>query len=702
MNEAPKPRFTKSRIWLLVWLIPILVIWAVLILKVPIAFLQNGGWQTLIDRKSQTAKVKTHTGTNSGVQEITFDPQTGAFTCETNPKQSGTTRIKSDSQDNLWRLISVDDEGETTRDIEFEFPGFPRLVNDRFALHYDHTAIWTRDISRPDSELIETPNQSSCFWDKSLKDTRRFVRHNRLVPPKLNNATVSDFMLELFEIDEQANPIALKTWPGLQSSELSRSSAILDDEIVTLNPTSMAIEYHCLDEGRLTQSIPILEHMDPSVQKWFLNSDFFFINAPNGIRHFDLKSRQWIKLPDERYLIGECSPDSQLWLAYDHSGESAVVLIDKESGLEVAKIKNTWHAHFLDNESIICVLPNNGWTFRQFSTQDGSKIKTWTPFWWVLPILLVSIAGYVIWSYLWLCRTGPSSFQVWASIMLLSAVPLLAFVLRTRLVGDTFDLGRNPIQYAQAINFSLLLLSTVWIINSKQRIVIRLLPMIVSLAILSAAVTYTFSEDLRLVAIGIVQMAFPTALFGFVFLVFRRFGYRLLSEDPKLASNAGLSQSAPTQTSASVQEKTSLVTIQDMFLLVGSVALVFATATPLLPSLHHSLGELERIIPGMGHLITGAALQILAWWLVMTGKQFGSTKFIIVAITFLFLLAEPVLRFATGATTLSHWVYGFGLSPELMRVTLSAIVSTYWLGLAFRLGGWRWERISPVPIPEKA
>jgi len=135
MNEATKPRFTKSRIWLLVWLIP--------------------------------AKVKTHTNTNSGAQEITFDPQTGAFTCETNPQQSGNTRIKSDSQDNLWRLISVDDEGETTRDIEFEFPGFPRLVNDRFALHYDHTAIWTRDISRPDSELIETPNQSSCFWGKS-------------------------------------------------------------------------------------------------------------------------------------------------------------------------------------------------------------------------------------------------------------------------------------------------------------------------------------------------------------------------------------------------------------------------------------------------------------------------------------------------------------------------------------------------------
>ena len=694
MNDAPKTRFAKSRIGLFLWLFPILAIWGVLILKVPIAFLQNGGWQFSIDRKSQTAIVKTHTNTNEGVQEVTLNPQTGAFTCEKSVRRPGNNLKKSDSQDNLWHLSTVDDEGKTNRDIEFEFPGFPRIVNDRFAYHFDNTTIWTRDLSRPDSELIETPSQSRCFWAKHPKDINRFVRLNGAVPPKLNNATVPVFVLELFEIDEQANPIVVKTWPSVQANDLNRSSVFVDDEIVTLNPNSMAIEYHSLDDGGLTQSIPILQHMDPTAQGWFLNKDLFFINAPNGVRHFDLKSRQWIELPDERYLVSQRSPDDQLWLAYDHSGQSSVVLIDKESGQEIAKIKNPWQAHFLDDESIVCILPNYGWTFRQFSTQDGSKMKTWTPFWWVLPILLVSIAGFVVWSYLWLSRTGPSNFQVWGSILMVAALPLLAFVLRTRLVGDTFDLGRNPIQYAQAINFTLLLLSTIWAVNSKQRIVIRLLPMIVSLAILSAAVTYTFSEDLRLVAIGIVQMAFPTALFGFAFLIFRRFGYRLSSKAPKLVSNDGISQTASTETSASVQEKTSLVTIQDMFLLVGSVALVLATATPLLPSLQHSLGELETLIPGLAQLITGAVLQISAWWLVMTGKKLGPTKFIIVAITFLFLLAEPVFRFATGATTLSHWVYSFGWFPELMRVTLGAFVSTFWLGLAFRFGGWRWERTS--------
>ena len=501
MSKAPKPQFAKSQIGLILWLVPILVAWGILILNVPIGFFLNGDWELSIDHESQTARILSR-GWGNWPQEIAFDPQAG--TLNQNPtKRPGNTSTQSDSKSNLWRTVAIG-----------------------------------------------------------------------------------------------------------------------------------------------------------------------------------------------KYYVYDRSPDDRQWLA-DGPKWGVTRVIDKESGLEVAKIKSTWNTtKFLNRNSAIAISPKFGWTFQQFSTQDGSEIQNWNPFWWVLPLLLPSVLGFVIWSLFWLRRTGPSTIHVWATILVLSVIPLLAFTTRVRLVGDKFDLGRGPIQYGQGIVLALLLLSTVWVINSKQRIVFRLLPMLVSLAILPVAATQTFSETLRFVAIGITQMAIPMIFLAFAFLVFRLFGYRLSPIKPDLDSNDELTQDLSNENSVSIQENTTQVTIQDMFLIVGGLALVFAAMAPLLPSIYRSLGEPERLIQIMGPLIAGAALQVFAWWLVMTGKKTGVVKFSIVAIIFLLLLAEPVFCFASGVQYCPVWAFQFNWSPELIRLALAAFVSTFWLGLAFRYGGWRWERIS--------
>ena len=292
------------------------------------------------------------------------------------------------------------------------------------------------------------------------------------------------------------------------------------------------------------------------------------IETASGARHFDLKQQRWLNLPG-KYNIASASPEGRWWLAYD--AQRNAVVIDSATETEVAQLGQFSGVEFLNEESLLSLTPRSGWTIQQIAAKDGAIEQSWTPFWWVMPVLAGSVVAFFIWSYFWLRQPTQSVGQVWFTIFALALIVLPAISLRMKLVGNPFDLGRAPNQYGQGVIFALMMLSTLWLINSKQRAVIRLSPLLVTLAILSATVGYTFADDFNFVAIGVINITFPILLFAFVSVIFLRFKFRLV---PSLNGGAAQNGSSGDDPKHDSTDNYSRITIQDMFLLVGVCALV--------------------------------------------------------------------------------------------------------------------------------
>ena len=477
-----------------------------------------------------------------------------------------------------------------------------------------------------------------------------------------------------------------------------------NEQFVSLNPTTFAIEYRSRDSGKLTESIPLRPGITPMQNPWQLTVDLLWVGQPNESIYFDLKSKKWIPPLSEYCRIEESSPDDRHWVMrnYTQTDGGIAFIIDRESNEIVSTIEDFAQVHFLDNETMLSLSRRWGTTINKIRVSDGETIDSHSPYWWVLPLLIAGVVPYFIWSYVFLRDTLPEhrgSMGVWLMIAIVAGLPLLTFILRMK-VGESMDLGRHPVQYAQAIILSLLLISTLWITNSKQRIVIRLIPMFATLAILFGSVTLLFANDFNGVMIGVLQAIIPESIYVFAFVVARRFGYRII--EPKTAQNSE-------ENSSELATKTSRVTILDMFLLITGAALLLTAITPLLPSFGNSLGQLQHIFSSLASLIVIGLLQVAAWCLAMSGTR-GNAKngkrtikpiTIIVFTILLFLLVfEPAYQFATGKNHITNWLslVLHQQDPVIPRILVCSFLTTFWLGLTFRFSGWRWERIDSKTI----
>jgi hypothetical protein len=493
----------------------------------------------------------------------------------------------------------------------------------------------------------------------------------------------------MFEIDDQGIPVLTATVrAAINPLDPRISVSLVGDKIVVLNPNANSIEYYSGVDGCLLDSVPLLKGMDPVLQSWAFYGNQFWIDLPESRRYFDLKTKTWIRLPEGKFSLADSSANDKLWLAYHREGNqhNVAVLIDKAQNKVVSRLERFTLVEFLDNESVLTLSPNWGMTIQRIATKDGSVMQSWSLYWWVVPILVGSILMFVIWSLFWIRETGSNALSVWGTIVVLGGVPALVFILRTKFVGDSLDLGRGPIQYAQGVIYAWLLISTIWMVHSRQRIVIRALPLVVTAALLFAAVTFSFSKDLNQVILGLVQMLVPVFLYLFGCLVFRRFGFRLWAPvDESVVLDH-------TSTPKERLQNTLTITIKDMFLLVAGAALVFATMNPLLPSLKASLGDMKHILDGISVLVIACFIQGSAWWLGMSGRKLYGTKMLVFSILLMALVMEPVYQFVTGNTTIRDVIGSWGMSVTMVRVVATSSLATVWMGLVFRSAGWTWSR----------
>jgi len=222
-----------------------------------------------------------------------------------------------------------------------------------------------------------------------------------------------------------------------------------------------------------------------------------------------------------------------------------------------------------------------------------------------------------------------------------------------------------------------LLGGVVWLMHTRMRIVPRLLPFLLAITVLASSVTITFKGQLAYVIPGAIQALIPVSVFFACCLLFRRLGYRL-------------NLPGEIESSAEVQ-KTSLVTIRDMFVLMAVLAMLFAGLSPWLPNFGDLFSALSQVLGALGQFAILSLAPVLAWWLAMSQKKWRFPGFILFLGTFVFLIAAAASRFA-GSTSLIFNLFGF--FPPIDARPAMCFVATWWIACCFRLHGWEFCRSS--------
>ena len=227
---------TKTLARIFLWLIPILVIWTILVLFVPIT-LSDGLYRFSVNTKTQQAtllEVKQLYFSSNEMHEWsqthTFDVPTSKLTLDDSKtplwnraRQQGGDLIAFEKFEDRWKVKTIDHKNGATKDsVTIDFPVEPNIIGNRFVVGMDQDNIYVHDLRKSDdsSTNVKTsfetlPNVSDCLTNVPMpiaspdehasEEENRFYRINRLAPGSAK-ANAQSQNIELFEIDDQGTP----------------------------------------------------------------------------------------------------------------------------------------------------------------------------------------------------------------------------------------------------------------------------------------------------------------------------------------------------------------------------------------------------------------------------------------------------------------------------------------------------------------
>ncbi len=528
MDKGLKSKNTRRRLLLVACLIPILAAWYYLVADVPILFFQGtSGYFASPEKRTVTIFGKSDPG--DWEQYLVFDARTGRIRAERNATlaRNGVswaefiTRFSKDGIEyKRWRLWKAEASDAHVKDfIEFDFPAaaWPRMVGHRYAVHVNTGSILVRDVDSAGAIATAYPiaRQSSGTLIP-IRDTNRFALVHA-VPLQPNTAS-PQVVVELYEIGETGVPSLIRTWPAMHGISEPSSLAViaLNDQFINIHPTDNNFEIRSTVDGSLirTQSLP--EDFNAGTEKWFLARDALVVYG--GARTFWIAQNRWLKAPNGFLSYYEDSPNRRLRLWFMGDNETQLVTeCDSDKVISTVATSSDIGA-FLDDETLLFSSMHWGLTFREVDAKTGLTIRTWRPYWWVFPVLWVSVFAYVIWAIAWLRSVSESNRWVWLHIAWVISFPIIALAWRHKFVGDTLDLQRDSFFILEGIFIALIFLASVWGCNAREWVVRKLLPMLLCFASLSMALSLVFSAsmatatDLLLQASGFMTISIVVCL----------------------------------------------------------------------------------------------------------------------------------------------------------------------------------------------
>ena len=681
---------------LLVLLLLMAVGWAILIVRVPILFTSQAFPGFLLDRDSGIATL-THSNQDLNhpwSEEIRFNLHSGTFDwktsrevddlffatgTETNKNRKLLLRTNPNQMDGQFRLVSP--SGAGLPDRNFQFPQPPYLVNERFVVGEETGNLLVLDCGDEDSVIQKTKVAGVPLVGgiRPIDDVSCFLRF-QAIPIVGKNPPA--YRVQHFRIDKDGVVKPGAVWQALDMGTAPYLCiANAGDERASINPTTYEVEFRDTSDGKLVGSTPFLDSLDPVGFPTRLVKDLLRVDPPQGPSRFlDLKRRKWLPaIEGVNYGPHADLADKFMILRGRADGYVVSKVFDIQKQEVISKFDSYVFSDFIDEDSILDVSAFSGITFKRIDPQTGDVLQTWKPLWWVIPLTTFLCGSWLLWSWLWLSVrcSGPRNglAAVWFDVTLIALLPLIVCIVRLRFIGDITDLSRMPVEIAQAIILALLLVGVVWLMFTRMRIVLRLLPFLLAITVLAASVTITFKGQLAYVVPGAIQSLVPVSVFLVGCLVLRRMGYRLNSPS-QIAATAGV-------------EKTSVVTIRDMFVLMAVLAMLFAGFSPWLSGLGDLYGALSQVLMALWQFAFVSLAPLLAWWLAMSQNKWRFLGHTLFLGTFAFQVALSATRFA-GSDSLIFDLFGF--FPQISALPAMSFVATYWIACCFKFHGWEFNR----------
>ncbi len=661
-------KYLLRRLQPIACLIPILVVWYYLLAEYPITFFQGTtSYFASPQRRTVTLFGNSHTG--EWEQYLVFDTHSGRIRVEKNATlaRNGvscpefvTSFSKDGNSYKKWRLRPVEQGAvRATKYWEFDFPSVatPRIVGHRYAVQVVAGAILVQDIYS--ANAITTSHRISYQnggWIIPIGDANRFAVVQSIGPqPRTVSPQVA---IELYEIGETGIPSRIDTWKARRGMDDTSSLSMteLGDQFIDIHPMDSNFEIRSTVDGSLIGTQPLPADFHALTDKWHLNRDALYVNR--GARTFWITKSRWLNAPAGFLSYYENSPNHKLRL-WSVGDVSTQVITDCDSDKEIARIDTGALGAFLDDETLVFASMQWGLAFREVDAKTGTTIQSWRPYWWVFPALWISVSAYVVWSIAWLRSTKESNPWAWLDIAWVISFPILTLAFRVKMVGDSLDIGRDPIFLLQGFYCALIFLAAIWGCNSYEWIVRKLLPMLLCFASLGTALFLVFNARIAIATNFILQALGFMAISIVGCLLLRVFGFHWSQ-----ASSHSLSE----------RQKASL---RDLFMLVLLSAALCAPMRLIVPDPMALDLSLIKWMP-LGILVLAPSM---AWATALSTNRYahGFGKCVSILLV-LYMLFGMTSYYCTGSRLLrfhNDWE-GFAIT------FVSAFVATFVLSKAFR------------------
>lgn len=560
---------------------------------------------------------------------------------------------------------------EVRREISFDLPAFPTILDGRYAVCMDASQISVLDLydAEPKPFHLAAPLVGRWTWISQVPGKSRFWRIN-------DSVTKAAARVEVFEIADHSVQ-KLFSWPV---GTLGHRAGQADDCLWCVTPDDQRIQRRSLDNGKVVETIALPPGFDPTTMTLgFMQGLFWTSDGVTNPKYYDPTDSRQLQLPDDRLHLASSSPDGRRRLFFDYPAPSVsrrAVIYDMASHtvrLDLPLPQACYVAQFLPDNRLKLASSSYGISSYLIDLDSGQITHRQTPYAWVAYAMPLLFLSFLVWAIAWMRASARAGIWAWCDIALLSGIVMLPLLLRLFAVGTSYDVNRLPFNYCHGIFLGLFQLGAAWLIFGAARLTLRYIPIVLILAALVTALNFVLTTNKSTAGVAVEALALTVipalamcALSGLA----RLGGWRWRRLD----------QGGPLSVAF-----TGRTTMRDPFIAITCFAIAAAAMRPLAPYLFHSqMNGFQLDILAMLVACTFAALMF-----ALTARRlvfkFGAVISILLSVA---IVAQPTYDFVAGRQ--------IGLPPSNpmvhFRVIATATLATYIFALAYRCRGWRFGR----------
>lgn len=565
--------------------------------------------------------------------------------------------------DEMHWLVTQSDSGKATYDRPYHF-----RMNHSYVVVGDRYLVSKVSPNQFIVYDLEDENRPPRGYDATrwgailapIKDSNRFI----MQPQRAGNPA----SYGLLGVDDEGVPRLVASFPASSNPGKSYLDIGLKPPLLaSLAPSNDRIEIRSGLNGEWVRDLQLSTKPKTPAQQWEFRDSYFLIRTKTQLRLIDWVSGTEYSAIDTQ---DEYPSIHGNWLSVYDKGIRRV--IDIPTGKEIGRIKTNRALDYFDDQVAYTSTHEYGWTVNQYDVPSGKRIRSWRPFWYVLPVLIALILGWALWATFWVKVSSSTGGPAWLDLLLISTPVFCVLTYRAYVSGSTLDASRPVYQYAQGIAMAAATVAMVWLVFGKTRWTLRLLPLLCVCGVITAALALVFRQHQETAWHALASAFIPVAFMGFVFVPMRLLGWRLRENRSTATDEISTVAAFP---------------IRDLFWITLLTSGLFA-ATRLIANGFDEVVNIRFVVwPLVISIVVGSVCLVTT---LSCRRWLHFLAIALIVICFVYLAEYPVCMFIGG-----QWAYyEVQLLPtnEVQRVLMTFAVGLFSLLMPYRVRGWRFAR----------